>query len=290
MKGFKINVRFSERSENLSRYFTDISNERILDPQVEAELAVKAKNGDAKAREKIIVSNLRFAVSVAKAYAGKNISLEDLISEGNKGLVEAIETFDPSTGFKFISYAVWHIRKNIFYYINSNSKVFRIPESVASEIRRYQLLEDDFICQNGREPSLEELLSLIEDSGIEQIRKVAVDIIRNKPTGISLESPFRDDDDFSNAPINWISNEDPQEEALRVNDIKFAISNILSGLLPDEKKIVEMKYGLCGKEPSTFTEIGSNFRKSSEWARNNLYKIEKKMKNIAKRRGIKNWI
>ena len=290
MRDFKINVRFSERSENLSRYFTDISNEKILDPQTEAELAAKAKEGDVKAKEKIILSNLRFAISVAKAYAGKNASLEDLISEGNKGLVEAIETFDPSTGFKFISYAVWHIRKNIFKYMNTNTKVFRIPESVSSEVRRYQLIEDAFICQNGREPSLEELLSLIEDNGIEQIKKGALDIIKNKPIGISLESPFRDDDDLSNAPINWISCEDPQEETLRENDIKFAISNILSGLLPDEKKIVEMKYGLGGKEPSTFDEIGSNFRKSPEWARNNFYKIEKKMKIIVRRRGIKNWI
>jgi RNA polymerase primary sigma factor len=158
MRDFKISVRITDTSQNLSRYFSDITKEKMLDPQVEADLAMRAKEGDVKARERIILANLRFVISVAKAYAGKNAPLEDLISEGNKGLIEAMEVFDPTAGFKFISYAVWHIRKNIFLYLSNNSRVFRIPGNVANELKRYQSMEDFFIGQNGREPSVDEIL------------------------------------------------------------------------------------------------------------------------------------
>jgi RNA polymerase primary sigma factor len=132
MRDFKILVRYANPTESLSRYFTEISKEEILTPEKEAELAFLAKEGDEKAKDKLIKSNLRFVVSVAKAYANNNIPLEDLISEGNKGLIEASDLFDPSTGFKFISYAVWHIRKYIFLYINNLSRSVRIPTNVTN--------------------------------------------------------------------------------------------------------------------------------------------------------------
>jgi RNA polymerase primary sigma factor len=264
--------------------------EKMLDPQVEADLAMRAKEGDIKAKERIILSNLRFVVSVAKAYTTKNAPLEDLISEGNKGLIEAMEVFDPTAGFKFISYAVWHIRKNIFLYLSNNSRVFRIPGNVANELKRYQSMEDFFIGQNGREPSVDEILLLVESNGIEPIKKGAIELIRNKPISISLESSSDPDDDYSKAPINWIQSEETQEKSIKDEDIKFMIVSILSHLQPMQRMIVEMKYGLDGKEPMSFNQIGNYFDRSPEWARNNLSKIEKRMKVIARKKGMKNWI
>ena len=145
MREFKIINRITNTTDNISRYFSEINKYEILTPEKEAELAVKSKNGDLKAKELILKSNLRFVVSVAKAYASPQNPLEDLISEGNKGLVESIETFDPSTGFKFISYAVWHIRKNIFLYLNNVSRSVRIPSNITQQLRQYHTMEESFI-------------------------------------------------------------------------------------------------------------------------------------------------
>jgi RNA polymerase primary sigma factor len=290
MRDFKISVRITDTSPNLSRYFSDITKEKILDPQVEADLAMRAKEGDIKARERIILANLRFVVSVAKSYTSKNAPLEDLISEGNKGLIEAMEVFDPTAGFKFISYAVWHIRKNIFVYLSNNSRVFRIPSNVASELKRYQSMEDFFIGRNGREPSVDEILLLLENNGIEPIKKGVIDLIKNKPVSISLESSSDTDDDYLKAPINWIQSEETHEKYITEGDVKFMVISILSHLNPRERMIVEMKYGLEGKEPMSFNQIANYFDLSPEWARNNFSKIEKKMKIIARKKGMKNYI
>lgn len=145
MREFKIINRITNTSDNLNRYFSEISKYELLSPEKEAELAFKAKDGDEKAKEAILKSNLRFVVSVAKSYVSGNSPLEDLISEGNKGLVEAVENFDPTTGFKFISYAVWHIRKNILVYLNNHTRSIRIPSHVNNEMRKYHAIEESFI-------------------------------------------------------------------------------------------------------------------------------------------------
>lgn len=290
MKDFKISVRFTDTSQNLSRYFSDLTKEKMLDPHTEAELAQRAKEGDLEARDKIIIANLRFVVSVAKAYASSNASLEDLISEGNKGLIEAMESFDPSTGFKFISYAVWHIRKNIFLYLSNNTRVFRIPSNLASELKRYQVMEDFFIGQNGREPSLDEMLQLIENNGLAPIKNGAIELIKNKPTSIALESSLDPDDEFSKAPINWIKSDEDQESVIKNSDINIVILSILKHLPPIQRKMVVMKYGLEDTEPMSFLQIGNYFGKSPEWARLNLNRTEKRMRIIARRKGLKSWL
>ena len=290
MKDFKILVRFSNPTENLSRYFSDIMKEEILDPQTEANLALRAREGDELAKAKIIKSNLRFVVSVAKAYSGKNAALEDLISEGNKGLVEAIELFDPTTGFKFISYAVWHIRKNIFLYLNNTSRTIRLPGNLLNELKRYQSIEDAFANEHEREPSLEEVLYLINDRGLDPISTRTIEIIKNKPTSIPLESTSNPDDETSKAPINWISAEEIYDPFMKEEDNKVTISRILSALKENERKMVEMKYGLNGFTTMSFFQIGSHFGKTPEWARSNLNKIERRLKAIARKKGIKNWI
>lgn len=290
MKDFKILVRFSNPSANLQRYFSDIMKEEILDPQTEANLALKAREGDKSAKERIIRSNLRFVVSVAKSYAGKNAQLEDLISEGNKGLIEAIESFDPTTGFKFISYAVWHIRKNILLYLSNHSRIIRLPGNLLNELKRYQSIEDIFTNQNDREPTIEEILNLIDEKGLNPISQGAIEAIKNKPISIPLESTSDRDDEISKAPINWISAEEIYDPHMKLQDLKEAISSILSHLKENERLMVEMKYGLNGFVSMSFFQIGSHFGKTPEWARLNLNKIEKRLKFMAKKRGIKNWI
>jgi len=279
-------VRFAEKSENLSRYFSEVMKEKMLDAKTEAELAIKAQQGDQESKNKIVLSNLRFVISVAKAYANKSAPLEDLISEGNKGLIEAIETFDPTTGFKFISYAVWHIRKNIFYYMNYNSRLVKLPGNVLNEMKKYQSLEDMFIGQFGREPSIEEILDIMENNKMESFRKGTIDLIRNKPIAVSLESSSNPDDEYSKAPIDWLHSEDNVENFANESDDKIKATSLLSFLTPKEREIIELKYGLNGKELMNLAQIGRHYGRTNEWARLNVNKIERKMKIIARKKNL----
>ena len=288
MREFKIINRITNTNDNISRYFAEISKYEILTPEKEAELAVKSKNGDLKAKELILKSNLRFVVSVAKAYASQQNPLEDLISEGNKGLVEAIETFDPSTGFKFISYAVWHIRKNIFLYLNNNSRSVRIPTNITQQLRQYQTLEESFISYHGREPSIDEMLLIIEENTDIQLSASAIETIKNTPRSIPLESSTNASDDDSFSPINWIESETSTDSNIINEDLKKSIMSILSELKPMERQITILKYGLDeNKEPQSFRQIGESFERTAEWARGVSNKAERRIKAIVSRRNLK---
>jgi len=291
MKDFKISVRYTDTNDNLSRYFSEVSKEELLDPHEEAELAVLAKNGDQKAKDRIIRANLRFVISVAKAYSNKNAPVEDLISEGNKGLIEALEIFDPSTGFKFISYAVWHIRKNIFSYLSSHSRIVRIPINVLSDMKKYQEIEDVFIGEHGREPNTEELIELMQKNGIKTPSNNAIDVIKNKPSQVSLENPIGNDEE-SKSPINWLAAEDDLENQISRNDTKAIIESMLDQLRPMEKSLIILRYGLRNDEEEgmTYFEIGLKHERTPEWARGVILKAEKRMKIIARRKGIRYWI
>lgn len=288
MREFKIINRITDTTDNISRYFNEINKYKILTPEKEAELAVKSKNGDLKARELILKSNLRFVVSVAKSYSSHQNPLEDLISEGNKGLVEAIETFDTSTGFKFISYAIWHIRKNIFLYLNNNSRSVRIPTNITQQLRQYQTLEESFISYHGREPSIDEMLLIIEENTDIELSASTIEAIKNKPRSIPLESNTDSSDNDSFSPINWIESETSTDSNIINEDLKKSILSILSELKPTEKQVTILKYGLGeDKEPQSFRQIGESFERTAEWARGISNKAEKRIRVIASRRNLR---
>ena len=137
MKEIKISPSITPReSENLSRYFMDIKSTCPLDPEQEANLAVLIQKGDIEARNKLVTANLRFVVSIAKQYQHIGLPLDDLINEGNIGLIHAAELFDPTRGFKFASFAVWWIRQSILNFIVERSRTVRLPQNVANTILR----------------------------------------------------------------------------------------------------------------------------------------------------------
>ena len=288
MREFKIINRITNTSDNLTRYFNEISKYEILSPEKEAELSMMAKNGDAKAKDAVLKSNLRFVVSVAKSYVSSHSPLEDLISEGNKGLVEAIENFDPTNGFKFISYAVWHIRKNILLYLNNYSRAIRIPTNVNQEMRKYHEIEGAFISYNGREPSIEEMLEIIEnpESGL-QISNNTLETIKNNPVSIPLEN-YGSDNEESISPLNWLQSSDNTDGVVMDEDLRKTIMSVISELKPMEKEITILKYGLGeSKEPMSYKAIGEKMERTPEWARGVSKKAEMRMEVIIRRRKIK---
>lgn len=277
MKQFKVSVtKMTDTTPSLNRFFSEISKTKLLTPEEEAELAFKAKAGDEKARETVIKANLRFVISVAKQYVNKDATLEDLVSEGNKGIVEAIDKFDPSTGFKFISYAIWHIRKNIYMYMADLSRQIRIPLSITTDLRKYYRMEEDFISNMGRNPSTEEILDLLDSVGT-PISKNAEESIKNSTRTVPLIPDDSDDDSFG--PINFLNSGDEPDKVLIDESRMELIKKVMGRLSQIEKEVVLLKYGINDQQGEcTFTQIAKKYDKTPEWARKVTKTAMKKMK------------
>jgi RNA polymerase primary sigma factor len=263
MREFKISARYTVRTDSLSRYMTEISRYEALTPTQEAELAVLAREGDLLAKERLITSNLRFVISVAKMYAGRDSTkMEDLINEGNMGLLEAAEGFDPTTGFKFISYAVWFIRKNMLKYLTDNSRQIRVPSNQVSTISKINQLESKMAQDLQRDPTIDELFdayleTVDPDAKIEGIKMALV--ANHAPTPMD---GWGNDSDIEGdwGPINTI-NGDPEgaDHLVITGSSDQMIERYLNKLTPVQKQIIAMRLGLFGYEPHSFTRIANQF-------------------------------
>ncbi|MGA9294025.1 MAG: sigma-70 family RNA polymerase sigma factor [Ignavibacteriaceae bacterium] len=151
-------------SKTLDQYFTEISKVNLLTPEEEFDLAVKMRRGDENARNKLITSNLRFVVSVAKQYQNQGLSLTDLINEGNLGLIRATQKFDETRGFKFISYAVWWIRQGLTQAIADQSRIVHLPVNIIGNLRKIFRASIEFEEEYDRKPTNEELAGILDIS------------------------------------------------------------------------------------------------------------------------------
>src|SRR5712664_579109 len=168
MRQLKITKSITNReSQSLEKYLQEIGKVELISPEEEVKLAIRIKQGDQKALDKLTKANLRFVVSVAKQYQNQGLSLPDLINEGNLGLIKAAQRFDETRGFKFISYAVWWIRQSILQALAEQSRIVRLP---LNKIGTYNKANKAFIAfeqEHEREPSTEELAELLEMSETE---------------------------------------------------------------------------------------------------------------------------
>ena len=243
----------------LALYLEDIKNHPLLTRAEEAELARRIREGDQLALEKLVRSNLRFVVSVAKKYQNLGMTLPDLIAEGNVGLVRAAQKFDETKGVKFISYAVWWIRQAILKALAENSKTFRLPINRATTLNKISKKEAELTQKLGREPKPEEVAEAME-MDVEEVRKL-MNVSRKS---LSLDAPLFEGEEKT--LFSYLSDDDtldPEEqtfESARAKEIK----ETLDSLAPREAKIVKLYYGLDGNEPLTLREIGSIFNLSRE--------------------------
>jgi RNA polymerase primary sigma factor len=243
----------------LALYLEDIKNHPLLTRAEEAELARRIRAGDQLALEKLVRSNLRFVVSVAKKYQNLGMSLPDLIAEGNVGLVRAAQKFDETKGVKFISYAVWWIRQAILKALAENSKTFRLPINRATTLNKISKKEAELTQKLGREPKPEEVAAAM-DMDVDEVRKL-MNVSRKS---LSLDAPLFEGEEKT--LFSYLSDDDtldPEEqtfESARTKEIK----ETLDSLAPREAKIVKLYYGLDGNEPLTLREIGSIFNLSRE--------------------------
>lgn len=259
MKQLKITQRITEReSRSLNAYLNDVRNYPPISPDEEVELARRIREGDEVALDKMVQANLRFVVSVAKQYQGYGMSLQDLINEGNLGLIKAAKRFDESRGFKFISYAVWWIRQSILASISTNSRLVRLPLNKMDDLRKIHEVSQRLAQVKGREPSADELA---EEMGVDTKRVERFLLLNGKP--MSLDAPLLDGED--NTLKEVIPNNTPETDK-KVNDdsMKDTLDHCLMRLQPREREVLKMSFGIGQDNPSNLEDIADRFELTRE--------------------------
>ncbi|MHA2277480.1 MAG: sigma-70 family RNA polymerase sigma factor [Candidatus Kariarchaeaceae archaeon] len=246
-------------NSSLDNYLREIGAVKLLSPQEEIDLAKRIKQNDYGALQKLVNSNLRFVVSVAKSYQNKGLSLEDLINEGNIGLIIAANRYDETRGFKFISYAVWWIRQSILQAIYEKTRMIRLPlnrvDALKSIGKVYSRLEQDYM----REPTSEEIADTLEVASSELSYN-----IEKGTRCISIDSSIYSD--LNNRLLDVIENQnEPKPDSKVIGESLTKEVRIILDTLPHrEARILKLYYGLGGEKPHTLEEIGAMFKLTRE--------------------------
>jgi RNA polymerase primary sigma factor len=282
MREIKIDKRLTQRSSATDRYFSDVNKNGKLSTDEEFEVATRAAAGDEQAIDRLVCANLRFVISVAKQYSSSPDMLPELIAQGNIGLIDAARTFDPTRGFKFISYAVWHIRKEILNYFNCLSKTVRLPMHVTRDLNRIKAAELNVINRLHREATedeiIEEMATLgytIASNQVKLVKEVSSKTVALEPTDMELDY----------APIQWIDSGEAANSRAESSDFEIVKNMVFSSLSPVERNIVDLRMGMTTGDPQSFLAIGSIYNRSGEWARSVYTKAMRKAKTRAKKIG-----
>ena len=264
----------SDEGSSLSLYLKDIAKESLISKDKEFELAKKAREGDEIAREKLINANLRFVITIAKQYQNRGLPLEDLIAEGNVGLIKAVEKFDETKGFHFISYAVWWIRQAITRAIYYTANDVRLPTSQIEPKNKINKVTIEFHQKNGRDPSMDELIEL---TGFDEKYIRNVQLSTNQCISIDTPSISDDEDCTLGDCIPDETNETPDVTTNRLL-IQKEINNILDNLSNRDHDIICMVYGLNGCNEMSYDEIARKFALSGERIRQITHALLKQFK------------
>lgn len=274
-------------SDSVQMYLREIGTYPLLSALEEVELAKRIEKDDDAARHKLTLSNLRLVVSIAKKYIGRsaNLTLLDLIQEGNIGLFRAVEKFDYKRGYKFSTYATWWIRQAITRALADHARTIRIPVHMVETINKYQQIVRRLVQDLGREPLPEEVASEM-GVGVDKIRH----IMKISQDTISLEAPVGDDDEDSSL-ADFIPDEDsisPSIIAAR-KLLKDHLNNIISDLSPREQKILDMRFGLGDGVTHTLEEVGKVFGVTRERIRQIEAKALEKIRQHEKTEKLKGY-
>jgi RNA polymerase primary sigma factor len=263
MRQLKLTNNIANRdSESVDRYLLDISKKELLSAEEEAHLARLSREGDIDALDKLVQANLRFVVSVAKQYQNQGLSLNDLINEGNLGLIRAAQKFDETRGFKFISYAVWWIRQAMSQAIIEQSKIIRIPTGKVQNFSKinkaFQMLEQEYM----RDPSIEDVMlktGLTEDDINEYLKNIVSTVSTDAGIGEEGEMTYGD-------TLHDDSHLAPEEDMMRTS-VENTLMGMLATLDEREKEIITLYFGLEGNETHTLEEIGDKLGLTRERVR-----------------------
>lgn len=261
-------------------YLKEIGFSSLLTAQEEVYYARRAQKGEEAARKRMIESNLRLVVKIARRYMNRGLSLLDLIEEGNLGLIRAVEKFDPERGFRFSTYATWWIRQTIERGIMNQTRTIRLPVHVLKEINIYQRAARHLSQKLDHEPTPEEVASLL-DKPVEDVKEMLG--LNERVT--SVDAPLDDDPDRS--LLDAIADEravDP-EKMLQREDLQALIVQWLNELNDKQREVVERRFGLSGREISTLEEVGADIGVTRERVRQIQVESLKRLRTILEKAG-----
>lgn len=287
MRQLKITKSITNReSQSLEKYLQEIGKVDLLTPEEEVDLAKKIKQGDQLSLERLAKANLRFVVSVAKQYQNQGLSLSDLINEGNLGLIKAAQRFDETRGFKFISYAVWWIRQSILQALAEQSRIVRLPLNKVGSLnkinRAFSELEQEF----EREPSAEELATLLEipTEEVETTMGVAA-------RHVSMDAPFVEGED--NSLLDVLENDStPATDAkLEFKDsLRQEIERALGTLTDRQADVIKLYFGIGVEHPESLEDIGDKFGLTRERVRQIKDKAINKLRSASRSKLLKQYL
>ena len=287
MRQLKISQQITKReSRSLEKYLQDVSKEAMITAEEEVELAQRIQTGDEEALNKLVRANLRFVISVAKQYQNTGLTLEDLINEGNLGLIEAAKRYDHTKGFKFISYAVWWIRQSILKAAADNSRTIRLPHNRLGEIQKINKATIEFEQKNERLPTAEELSDVV-DMDVEKVENS----LKMSKKQISVDAPMLNDED-NNSLISILENTETKapNHSLMHESLAQDIERSLQYLKGIEAEVIKSFFGLDGRKELTLEEIGINYGLTRERIRQIKERGLRRLRRISKAGNLQSYL
>jgi RNA polymerase primary sigma factor len=287
MRQLKITKSITNReSQSLEKYLQEIGKVELISPEEEVQLAIRIKQGDQKALDKLTKANLRFVVSVAKQYQNQGLTLPDLINEGNLGLIKAAQRFDETRGFKFISYAVWWIRQSILQALAEQSRIVRLPLNKVGLTNRIQKAYSQLEQAFEREPSSEELAEMLE-LDIEEVSSTLGIGGRH----ISVDTPLSEGED--NTLLDVMEN--PNAERAETNiehteSLKQEIDRSLRTLTERQKEVICFFFGIGVDHPMSLEDIGERFNLTRERVRQIKDKAITKLRSNSRSKMLRSYL
>ena len=277
MRQLKITKSITNReSQSLEKYLQEIGKVELISPEEEVRLATLIKQGDQKALDRLTKANLRFVVSVAKQYQNQGLSLPDLINEGNLGLIKAAQRFDETRGFKFISYAVWWIRQSILQALAEQSRIVRLPLNKVGLTNRIQKAYSQLEQEFEREPSAEELATMLEID-IEEVSATLGISARH----VSVDTPLAEGED--NTLLDVLENPNAvktDNELDHTESLKVEIERSLKTLTERQKEVICYFFGIGVDHPMSLEDIGEKFSLTRERVRQIKDKAITKLRTV----------
>ncbi len=275
MRQLKISKQITDRNAGtLDKYLADIAKEALLTTDEEVELAQRIKQGDQVALDKLVRANLRFVVSVAKQYQNQGLSLQDLINEGNLGLVKAAQRFDETRGFKFISYAVWWIRQSILQAVAEQARIIRLPMNQVGALAKVKKTVSLLEQKLERRPTVKEVADELgmPDDKVDQLLNL-------NSRAVSTDAPLDDEDDTSFLDVYVAEDSVQTDSAVEQESTSKAIRNSLDRLNEKERTIIYMYFGLGTSREYSLEEIAMKLNISRERTRQIRDRALKRLKS-----------
>jgi RNA polymerase primary sigma factor len=302
--------------ELINQYLKKVAKIPLLTPEEEKEVARRAKEGDQEAFRKLVESNLRFVINIAKQYLGYGLPLSELIAAGNHGLIEAAKRFDPDRGVKFISYAVWWIRQAIMQALSQQTGAVRIPLKQAHVINRIgsiysrlfrelereptpeevaieyskEILSRELERELGRKPTKDEVEQRFKKEGFKISPEEVEKCLQVCRIPLSLDAPVGENEDTFFVDFLSQHGTADVEEKIITEVLEKEIGDMLDRLPEKERRVIELRFGLRGEEPRTLREIGDILNISRERVRQLETRALRKLRNMAMKRHLKDFL